>query len=228
MGDRDKPQPVAAVLRAVTRALGSCPAWGEQAAGSLGPHQPRVKKSAASASPVVTVILLLGVVLGGRKSLWGAVVGASLVALLPNLPSNRTLFQAFSAVGLVVALGAGLRGLARKTLRPFQALSPIFATGALVVGGFLVENTENWRKAIFALMLFSVVVGLPEGLMGFAGRFLSRLFRIEPPPLPAPRPLEEVLPARPTDGGALLRTTELRRWFGGSRRSCRSRVCPFK
>jgi ABC-type branched-subunit amino acid transport system ATPase component/ABC-type branched-subunit amino acid transport system permease subunit len=163
----------------------------------------------------LTVILLLGVVLGGRKSLWGAFVGATLVALLPNLLSNRTLFQVFSAVGLVVALGAGLRGLVRKTVRPFQALAPIFATGALVAGGFLVENTEDWRKAIFALMLFSVVVGLPEGLMGFAGRFLSRLFRIEPPPLPAPRPLDDVLPARPRDGGALLRITELRRWFGG-------------
>ena len=38
------------------------------------------------------VILLLGVVLGGRKSLWGAFFGASLVALLPNLLSNRLLF----------------------------------------------------------------------------------------------------------------------------------------
>ena len=39
------------------------------------------------------VILLLGVVLGGRKSLWGAFVGASLIVLLPNLLSNRFLFQ---------------------------------------------------------------------------------------------------------------------------------------
>ena len=39
------------------------------------------------------VILLLGVVLGGRKSLWGAFVGATLVVLLPNLLSNRLLFH---------------------------------------------------------------------------------------------------------------------------------------
>jgi hypothetical protein len=37
--------------------------------------------------------------LGGRKSLWGAFVGASLVALLPNLLSNRSLFQAISGAG---------------------------------------------------------------------------------------------------------------------------------
>ncbi len=165
----------------------------------------------------LTVILLLGVVLGGRKSLWGAFVGATLVALLPNLLSSRFLFQAFSALGLAVALFAGLRGLARRTLRPFQALAPIVATATLVAGGFLVQNTEDWRKAIFALMLFSVVVGLPEGLMGFAGRALAALFRVAPPPLPPPAPLDEVLPPHLASGAPLLVLAGLKRWFGGVR-----------
>ena len=164
----------------------------------------------------LTVILLLGVVLGGRKSLWGAFVGASLVALLPNLLSNKLLFEIISGAGLALALFAGLRGLVRKTLRPFQAVAPILATGILVVGGLLVQNTEDWRKAIFALMLFSVVVGLPEGLMGFAAKFLSQLFRIPQAPLPAPSPLDEVLPSHPAGaGGPLLELRDLKRHFGG-------------
>jgi branched-chain amino acid transport system permease protein len=164
----------------------------------------------------LTVILLLGVVLGGRKSLWGAFVGASLVALLPNLLSNRTLFQVISGLGFLLALFAGIRGLVRKTIPPFQAIAPILATGVLVGGGLLVANTEDWRKAIFALMLFSVVVGLPEGLMGFASRFLSRLFRIPDPPLPVPSPLDEVLPATPVKSGTpLLELRDLKRYFGG-------------
>lgn len=163
----------------------------------------------------LTVVLLLGVVLGGRKSLWGAVVGAALIALLPNLLSSRLLFQVFSGIGLAVAIAAGVRGLVRRTLRPFQALAPIVATGALVVGGLVVQNTEDWRKAIFALMLFSVVVGLPEGLMGFATHFLARLFRIPPPPLPGAAPLEDVLPARPADRAVLLELRDLKRHFGG-------------
>jgi len=165
----------------------------------------------------LTVILLLGVVLGGRKSLWGAFVGASLVALLPNLLSNRFLFQAISGAGLALALLAGIRGLTRRTLRPFQAIAPIVATGTLVAGSFLARNTEDWRKAIFALMLFSVVVGLPEGLMGFAGGFLAKLFRVAPPPLPAASPLDEALPSRPADGSVLLELRDLKRWFGGVR-----------
>ncbi len=161
------------------------------------------------------VILLLGVVLGGRKSLWGAFFGASLVALLPNLLSNRLLFEIISAVGLLAALFAGIRGLMKKTTRPFQAIAPIIALGMLVVGGILVKNTEDWRKAIFALMLFSVVVGLPEGLMGFAARFLTRLFRIDPPALPPATALDTVLPAKVQDIGPLLQLEDLKRYFGG-------------
>ncbi len=89
------------------------------------------------------------------------------------------------------------------------------ATAILLVGSLAVKNTEDWRKAIFALMLFSVVVGLPEGLMGFASAFLARIFRVAPPPLPPPAPLDEVLPPRPADGSVLLELRDLKRWFGG-------------
>jgi branched-chain amino acid transport system permease protein len=165
----------------------------------------------------LTVILLLGVVLGGRKSLWGAVVGAMLVALLPNLLSSHLLFRAFSGVVFAVALIAGVRGLVRRTTDAFRALAPIAATFALVAGSFLADNTEDWRKAIFALMLFSVVVGLPEGLMGFASAALARLFRVAPSELPPPAPLDSVLPARAPDGSVLLRLERLSRYFGGVR-----------
>jgi branched-chain amino acid transport system permease protein len=165
----------------------------------------------------LTVILLLGVVLGGRKSLWGAFVGAALVALLPNLLSSRILFQAFSAAGLALALVAGVRGMTTRRLSAFQALSPIVATAVLLGGSLLVANTEDWRKAIFALMLFSVVVGLPEGLMGFATSFLARVFKVEPPPLPAPSSLDDVLPPRTAGKGDALEIRDLKRWFGGVR-----------
>ena len=163
------------------------------------------------------IILLLGVVLGGRKSLWGAFVGASVIVLLPNLLSNRHLFQIFSGLGFALALGAGLRGLVKKTTRPFQALAPVVAMGILVVGGLLVENTENWRKAIFALMLFSVVVGLPEGLMGFLSIFLAKLFRVPHAPLPVPTDIETLLPPHAADGSPLLVLEDLKRHFGGVR-----------
>lgn len=165
----------------------------------------------------LTVILLLGVVLGGRKSLWGAVVGATLVALLPNLLSSHPLFRAFSGIAFALALVAGVRGLIRRRTDAFRALAPIAATLTLVIGSFLASNTEDWRKAIFALLLFSVVVGLPEGLMGFASAALARLFRVTPPELPPPAALEQVLPARVPDGSVLLELAGVSRHFGGVR-----------
>ena len=88
--------------------------------------------------------------------------------------------------------------------------------GMLVVGGFMVENTEDWRKAIFALMLFSVVVGLPEGLMGFAARFLAKLFRIAPPALAGAgaRSTACCRSGRRT-AARLLELRDLKRYFGG-------------
>jgi len=160
------------------------------------------------------VILLLGVVLGGRKSLWGAFVGACLIVLLPNLLSNRSLFQIFSFIGLFVALLAGTFSFHKLRKVSFQVAAPIICMALLVAGSLLVQNTEDWRKAIFALMLFSVVVGLPEGLMGFAEKQLTRLFNIPPPPLPIASALEAVLP-RKTDSGVLLRLSDVKRHFGG-------------
>jgi branched-chain amino acid transport system ATP-binding protein/branched-chain amino acid transport system permease protein len=165
----------------------------------------------------LTVILLLGVVLGGRKSLWGAVVGAVLVALLPNLLSSHQLFRAFSGIAFALALVAGARGLLRRKADGFRALAPIAATLTLVAGSFLANNPEDWRKAIFALLLFSVVVGLPQGVMGFAAAGLARLFRVTPAALPPPAPLDVMLPARAHDGSVLLKLDALSCYFGGVR-----------
>ena len=142
-------------------------------------------------------------------------MGATVIVLLPNLLSNRLLFQIFSGLGFAGALAAGVQGLVKKTTRPFQALAPVVAMGLLVVGGLFVENTEDWRKAIFALMLFSVVVGLPEGIMGFLALFLAKLFRVPHAPLPEPADLDTLLPVRPADGSALLVLDDLKRYFGG-------------
>ncbi len=163
------------------------------------------------------VILLMGMVLGGRKSLWGALVGAAFIVLLPNLLSNRFLFQVFSVIGLLIALVAGGRSYFRKTMKPFQAGAPIVAMGLLVVVAFTVQNIEDLRRAIFALMLFSVVVGLPEGLMGFAARFLSKLFHVAPAPLAETAPLDAVLPSKESDGSPLLELKDLKQHFGGVR-----------
>ncbi|MBI3562988.1 MAG: branched-chain amino acid ABC transporter ATP-binding protein/permease [Gammaproteobacteria bacterium] len=161
------------------------------------------------------IILLLGVVLGGRKNLWGAVVGAALIVLLPNLLSNPVVFRSFALIGVIIALLSGLEKYRQQTLRSFQALAPILAMVILAVGALLIHNTEDWRKAIFALMLFAVVVGLPEGLMGFATRRLAQLFHIDADSLPPSLPLEKVLRPQTQSPQRLLEIQQLKHHFGG-------------
>ncbi len=163
------------------------------------------------------VVLLLGVVLGGRKNLWGAFAGAALIVLLPNLLSSKLLFRIISFTGLLIAAVAGGRNYIRKGTRPFQTLAPVISMGLLVVAAIFVRNIEDMRRAIFALILFSVVVGLPEGLMGFAARFFSRVLNIPPAPLAGAGPLELVLEKKDPDGSPLLEIRELKRYFGGVR-----------
>ncbi len=163
------------------------------------------------------VLLLLGVVLGGRKNLWGALVGAALIVLLPNLLSSRLLFRSISFAGLIIAVAAGGRSYYRKNTRPFQALAPVIAMILLVLAALFVRNIEDIRRAVFALMLFAVVVGLPEGIMGFAARFFSKVLKIAPAPLSEAAPIDLVLEKKDPDGSPLLEIRELKRYFGGIR-----------
>ncbi len=161
------------------------------------------------------VILLLGVVLGGRKSLWGAFLGAGLIVLLPNLLSSRPVFETIAAVGLLVSLVAAWQRRGDPGGLPFQAVAPVVATGLMVLGGFFVQSLEDWRKAVFALILFAVVVGLPEGVMGYVGRTLARLFRVRRQPLPEPADLNDVLPIEADRGAVRLAVRGLSCRFGG-------------
>ncbi len=161
------------------------------------------------------VILLLGVVLGGRKSLWGAFLGAVLIVLLPNLLSSRPVFEAIAAIGFLASLVAAGRRWREEGGLPFQAIAPVVATGLMVLGGFLVQSLEDWRKAVFALILFAVVVGLPEGVMGYVGRTLVRLFGGRRRPLPPPAALDAVLPFQENHGAVPLAVSGLSCRFGG-------------
>jgi branched-chain amino acid transport system permease protein len=157
---------------------------------------------------LLTVILLLGWCWAAAEPL-GRLLGTTLVALLLTC-SPTDAFRPSPASAC-----RSRRAARGRAPHPEATSAAGGATGALVAGGFLVQNTEDWRKAIFALLLFSVVVGLPEGLMGFAGRALASLFRVAPAPLPPPSPLDQVLPPRAADGAPLLKLTALKRHFGG-------------
>lgn len=162
----------------------------------------------------LSVMLLLGTVLGGRKSVWGALIGAVLVVLLPNLLSNKPIFLTIAGIGLALSAIHFLQGAWQKKLN-FQNITPVFTMGLLLGIGVYAENLEEWRRGLFALMLFAVVVSLPDGLVGFITHQFVRWLRL-PPPVPAiPTPLEEVLPVCAQTDSKMLEANDIRLHFGG-------------
>ncbi len=130
------------------------------------------------------VMLLLGVVFGGRRSQWGAFVGAAVVAMLPNLLSNRTLFSSFVSFGCIVTLFPIFRALISRRIPQFAVTAPAAAMALALALSLFAPNVEEWRKGIFALFLFAAVVGLPDGLAGAIASMVHRLIRFTPDPLP--------------------------------------------
>lgn len=160
-------------------------------------------------------LLLLGVVLGGRQSLWGAFLGAALVALLPNLLSSYVIFRSFTFVGFFLTLVGVFFKIQRGQKLDFIAVAPLCALTLLFVGSFFMKNPEDWRKAIFAIILFSTVVGLPEGLMGYIEQQIKKFFKLQSIPLPTASSLDTVLPPLPLTNSTLLEVQELKCYFGG-------------
>jgi branched-chain amino acid transport system permease protein len=115
----------------------------------------------------LTILFLLAVIMGGRKTRTGPILGAIIVVMLPNVLSDIELFRQIS-IGIAVittlyssyALVAGQRGLKQVAL-------PMVATIGLAVSGYLMDNITEQRLTIFGLMILFVVYYLPNGIMGF-------------------------------------------------------------
>jgi branched-chain amino acid transport system permease protein len=160
------------------------------------------------------VILLLGVVFGGRRNQWGAFAGAAVIAMLPNLLSNRTLFLYLVTLGCLLAIIPPIRGLFSRRIPSFRESAPAAAMALAFGLALFVPNVEDWRKGIFALFLFAAVVGLPDGIAGAVTLALQRVIRFAPDPLP---PAAGEIQSPKKFAGLALRAANLCKSFGGVR-----------
>lgn len=124
----------------------------------------------------LAILFLLAITLGGRKTRTGAVVGAAIVVLLPNLLSDIQLFRILTvAIAVAVAAFAGY-ALSRTTVTFRELGVPLAAMAAFVVFAFTLEDIVEHRLTIFGLMILAVVYYLPDGIMGYL-RTLVKRFR---------------------------------------------------
>jgi branched-chain amino acid transport system permease protein len=123
----------------------------------------------------LTVLFLLAVIMGGRKTRSGALLGAAIIVILPKLLDDLELFRIVaSSLAVLMAVGGAI-GVARKITTPKAMAIPVVGTLALAGFSFWLQSITDWRLSIFGLMILFVVYYLQDGIVGFVrGLFGNR------------------------------------------------------
>jgi len=122
----------------------------------------------------LTVLFLLAVIMGGRKTRSGALLGAAIIVILPKLLDDLELFRIVaSSLAVLIAIGAVV-GIAKKIATPRAVIIPVVGTVALAGFSFWLQSITDWRLSIFGLMILFVVYYLQDGIVGFVRGLFAR------------------------------------------------------
>ncbi len=165
-----------------------------------------------------TVLFLLAVIMGGRKTRSGALLGATIIVMLPKLLDDLDTFRIVAVIlAIIVAISAGValkRG--KSTLQ--AALIPVVGSVALAAVSFKLQTMTDWRLSIFGLITLFVVYYLQDGIVGFVRNALNlRSHAASDADMAANLPSAEnaLTLARGNEGSALLEAKGILMQFGG-------------
>jgi branched-chain amino acid transport system permease protein len=163
----------------------------------------------------LTILFLLAVIMGGRKTRVGAILGAIIVVMLPSLLSDIALFRRIAVAAAVLGVIGSALALARKRATPRKVLVPLVATIGLAFWSYRIQNMVDWRLTIFGLMTLFVVYYLQDGIVGFFRQLLGRrVAHTRAVGLDASADAFEGV-AKAELGGDLLRAEQILMQFGG-------------
>ncbi len=127
----------------------------------------------------LTVLFLLAVIMGGRKTRSGALLGAAIIVILPKLLDDLEMFRTVAATLAVLMTIGAVVGVARKMTTPKAMVIPVVGTIALAVFSFWLQSITDWRLSIFGLMILFVVYYLQDGIVGFVRNLFTRKGAVE-------------------------------------------------
>ena len=122
----------------------------------------------------LTILFLLAVIMGGRKTRSGALIGALIVVMLPSLLADIELFRKIATFFAVVAVASAVYLLARQKSTARKVMVPVVATVAMAYFSYRLDNMTDWRLTIFGAMTLFVVYYLQDGIVGFFRSLLGR------------------------------------------------------
>ncbi|MFL6629804.1 MAG: ABC transporter permease subunit [Vitreoscilla sp.] len=121
----------------------------------------------------LTVLLLLAIIMGGRKTRSGALLGAAIIVILPKLLDDLELFR-YVSVTLAVVVTAGAAALvARGKSTVARSAIPVIGSVTLAVLSFVLSSMTDWRLSIFGLITLLVVYYLQDGIIGYLRQALG-------------------------------------------------------
>ncbi|MBP0594148.1 branched-chain amino acid ABC transporter ATP-binding protein/permease [Paraburkholderia sp. LEh10] len=121
----------------------------------------------------LTILFLLAIIMGGRKTRTGALIGSTIIVLLPKLLDDIAMFRMVATALAVVVIAGALYSIARKSVMPRKLAIPIAGTVGLAVFSYWIDALTDWRLTIFGLMILLVVYYLQDGVVGFVRKFFT-------------------------------------------------------
>lgn len=122
----------------------------------------------------LTILFLLAVIMGGRKTRSGSLIGALIVVMLPSLLSDIELFRKIAVAAAVLGVLGSAIMLAKKRTTVRGVIVPVVATIGLAAFSYKLDNMVDWRLTIFGLMTLFVVYYLQDGIVGFLMSFVGK------------------------------------------------------
>ncbi|OBV38202.1 ABC transporter permease subunit [Janthinobacterium psychrotolerans] len=122
----------------------------------------------------LTILFLLAVIMGGRKTRSGSLIGALIVVMLPSLLSDIELFRKIAVTAAVLGVVGSAIMLAKKRTTVRGVIVPVVATIGLAAFSYKLDNMVDWRLTIFGLMTLFVVYYLQDGIVGFLMSFVGK------------------------------------------------------
>ncbi|CAG9241197.1 branched-chain amino acid ABC transporter ATP-binding protein/permease [Paraburkholderia caribensis] len=121
----------------------------------------------------LTILFLLAIIMGGRKTRTGALIGSTIIVLLPKLLDDISMFRMVATALAVVVVAGALFSIARKSVTPRKVAIPMVGTVGLAVFSYWIDALTDWRLTIFGLMILLVVYYLQDGVVGFVRKFFT-------------------------------------------------------
>ena len=165
----------------------------------------------------LTVLFLLAVIMGGRKTRTGALLGAAIIVLLPKLLDDLELFR-YVSVGLAVIVAVVAFVAVRRGKRTMQQMAiPVVGSIALAGVSFVLQGMTDWRLSIFGVITLFVVYYLQDGIVGFVRNALNLQKRVAVPSGEATTAPADAVATATTRGGTgnILEAGKVLMQFGG-------------